>query len=164
MSQLVHNDVPPVAIEGMAADTQQNSDTVSAFVKSGEGPISFGRFVTAEGTEENPYSLKLPATAGEVSATGLGIAVVDVSIERAKGNVGTGYQDQESVPVMKKGRVWMVAEDQITAINQAAFVRFQNGVLGVVAGANTADHEPIAAKWVTTTAGAAELAILELDL
>jgi len=165
MSQTAHTQDPAVAIEGMEADTSLAKERVSALAVEA---IPFGHAVAVDGTAENPYTVVLPSTTGEVTdGSMLGVAVADVSIE-SDGGVGSGYPIDDAVPVLRKGRVWVIAEDAVPAVGTPAFVRFAAGGGGSVLGAFRTDADTASAvawpgaRFMTTTGGVNELAILEI--
>jgi hypothetical protein len=165
MSQTAHTQDPAVALEGMEADTSLAKERISGLATVA---IPFGHFVSAEGSAENPYAVELPdATAKVTDGRGLGVAVSDVSVE-SDGGAGNGYEIDDAVPILRRGRVWVISEDAVAAVGTPAFVRFAAGGGGSVLGAFRTDADTASAvglpgaRFMTTSAGAGELVVLEL--
>ncbi len=124
------------------------------------GVIPFGAFVT-KGSGEG--LAVLPDATGEVT----GLAGLGVTVRSHTQPQDAGYADEDVMPVMKKGRVWVPVEDAVVA-ESAAFVRFVAGE-GEALGAFRSDADGTDAvalpnaKFVTDAA-AGELAMLDLNL
>lgn len=109
------------AVAGALVDAQLHN------IRSGvaEIAIPFGRLVsrgTAAGT------CKLPTTAGEVTATGMGVAV------RVQSNVGDSsdvlqYEDERNVSFIDFGVVYVLLDENVTA-GAAAYARYAAGGQG----------------------------------
>lgn len=155
----VSND-PAIAREGQAASINR-LDTVSYLNLSG-GDIPYGRVVvmdTADG------SARLPALTGEITGgTALGITIADSS----KAPNAGGYADNDQLPILRKGQIYMIAEDAVAAGGDV-FVRFSASggeSLGRVrSDADTSDAVALpGARYLSSTSGADELVIVELNL
>lgn len=151
--------------EGARADMRPH-DVVSMVCNDANGNIKPGRFVTRGATDRE---VVLPDATGEVSAAGLlqGVALWDPTREYIAANLGA-YLETETVPVMRKGTVWMIAEDAVVDGGEV-FVRFSAGAgeeLGRVrSDADTADA--VAAPrcyFRSTTTGANQLVKVEINL
>lgn len=173
MSQTSVSDVPAQAFEGMVRDIAMVKDTISRLANEAATPfIPFGKAVVKlTGDADNQCSL--PAATADVTDRMLGIAVADVGIEEDSSIAWGHYKAGLAVPVLSKGRIWVIAEDQVTDISLPVFVRFTDpGGSAPLASlgsfrtdADTADAvEQPACRWRTTTAGAGELAVVEINL
>lgn len=108
---------------------------------------------------------RLPRATGEITGgTDLGISIGDSSYPN---DSGTGYADNKSVPIMRKGRIWVRTED-ICAEGGAVFVRFTDPQTGYGLGSFRSDADgsdavalPGARYWLTSAA--AGLNIVELN-
>jgi len=81
--------------------------------KRAQEPIAFGSYVSFIGED-----CELSDTTGEVTGRQGGIALIDQSKPS-----GAGYVAGDMVRVMRKGRVWVATEQQVTA-QASAFTRF----------------------------------------
>lgn len=169
MSQLVHTQDFEPAVEGHVADLGPN-DIISGFVVSGEGPVGFGLLVSAEGTHENPDGVQLPQASADVTANARGVSVADQSIEATVvGGGTTGFQDQATLGIIRKGRVWVRVEDAVTPAS-TVFVRHTADTapldkLGSFrSNASGGDAVALPGARFKTSAAAGELALLDLDL
>ncbi len=186
MSQTVVDDEPVQAYEGKAQHGGQYPTTFVSYIAS--ELIYFGKAVsllsTAElaigGADGGPQSIKLPAATTDVSTNLFqGVAKADPSVQRTR---TAGVDDdfgafiaETTVPVMKKGRIWVVVTTAITSINDGVFVQFQvpGGSppalqLGSFDSATTANNEEITSNNVSwaaaTTIGSQNFGLLELNL
>lgn len=165
--QLAYNNFPDQAREGFLVDTSPVRDIVSRLA---EVVIPFGKFVVATiGQSED--LVKLPTAATDISVAGLGagVAIADTSKETPDGATRGEFAIDDAVPVIRKGRIWVLAEDEVTDLDKPVFVRFVAAGLEVLGSfrtdADTADAEELTkARWRSRTVGAGQLAILEIDL
>ena len=160
MTQTAVSQVPAVAREGMRADSGFG-DVLSRIA---EVDIPAGRVVTL-GTDIG--EAKLPVATGNITdGSQLGISLFDAS--REPHTTTAEYDATDMIPVLRKGRVWMVAEDAVAEGN-SVFVRFTAGgaeELGRVrSDADTADAVALpGAIFRSTTTGADELVLVEVNL
>lgn len=164
MSQLSYSIDPTRAIEGMLADTGMNRDVLSRLAN---GDIPFGRFVVRNAAD-NESQVRLPTLTGEVTGNTGGFAIADVSIESPQiGGDGGAYAAEDSVPVLKRGRIFLVPEDAVTK-GDPVFVRFAAGTfpnLGAVrSDADTATAVQLPGAFFDEDAGAGELCVVDLNL
>lgn len=125
-------------------------------------PIPFGRGVI-EGASV-PLGI-LP------SVTGFIMAGVSLFKEKVVPNDGTGakYEAGEAISVLRKGRIWVLAEDVIS-LDSDVYLRHTLGAADEVPGrfrtdADSAKGDQITnARWVSETTGADELAQLEINI
>lgn len=162
MSQTAYTQDPAVAVEGLLYDLSPRNDIVSGIATEA---IPFGRavaYVTGGLASERPPHLALTAVAADVN-TGIfvGITRNEVTLEDPG-----GYAINAAVSVLRAGRIWVLAEDAVT-FGGKVFARI------------TADTRPIGrlrsdgdtgeaieipgALWRSTTGGADEYAVVELN-
>lgn len=134
-------------------------------------PVPFGRAL-AEGSSDNVAAL--PSVTGFVFA--------GVSVNRAKSRPRdnsasipvTGdatWKASESMPVLRKGRIWVIPEDAVTKNTSGVYVRFTQGAsanqtVGRFRGSadsGKTDQITSGARWLTS-ASAGQLALLEINL
>ena len=152
------NDYMEKGLAGQLADIGR-ADVVTRVNASG-GNIPFGVFVTKGANEGEAV---LPDASGEV--TGLvGLGVVGRSHTQPEGE---GYADQDPMPIIKKGRVWVPVEDAVTA-ETAAFVRFvaagDEQLGGFRSDADGGDAVALPGAKFTSDAAVGELAMLDINL
>lgn len=113
-------------------------------------------------------------SAGDLSPTNFkGIAIADITKEATSNDYGE-YVQYDQVPVMKRGRIWVVSADAVDDLSKSVYVRFQNGsstppadTLGSFRATANADYEALTtgAKWVAgTQIGTTYYGLLELNL
>jgi hypothetical protein len=104
---------PPIGAPGLEYDDSY-SDIVTLIATVA---IPFGRLVyeSAEG------KCALPTGSGNVTGGKTGIALID----HMKAS-GVGYEIGDAVRVMKRGRAWVLTEEQL-AFGDTLFARFQAG-------------------------------------
>jgi hypothetical protein len=175
MSQTAVAVEPAEAYEGKVENSIMYPTTFVSFVAS--ALIYFGKFVALKAATEltkGNQEIKLPAAATDVTGLlGAGVAIADVTKEPIADTYG-GYVAKDSVPVMRKGRIWVVSEDAVDDLTKAVFVRWQvPGVtppaasLGSFAATTSANHAqaPATYKWVAaTTIGSVNYGLLEINL
>lgn len=159
MSQTAYSVNQGVALEGGLYDIGEN-DTMSYLVQDAAG-ISFGKGVS-QGTADD--QAKLPAAAGDVTTTFLGVSQAVQGIEADSSGV-VKYLQKAAMSVVKKGRVWVKVEDAVTA-QGAVYVRHAAGGLGVgsFAGAAGTGLALLPGAKYITSASANGLAVVELNL
>lgn len=149
-------------VEGAVAQGYPSA-IVTGWVDETDG-IKPGRFVRGTGTDGD---VELPDATGEVTAVGSlrGVSVLDFGREALPNGV---YADNEPLPILRKGRVFMVAEDAVTA-DTPVFVRFSvsgSEELGRVRS-DADGTDAVAApgcSFVTSTTGNDELCVVEVNL
>lgn len=142
------------AFPGMLAD-MFHADFVS---KVSAEDIPFGRLLS-RGTGDDV--VKLPASAGDITGGAIGISV-HTHKEPVAGVAQ--YVAKETIPVLKKGRIWVQVEDAV-ADGGDVHVRYVagTGVVGGFLGAAVSSETAILpnAKYVTS-ASAGGLAVVEI--
>lgn len=99
------------------------TDVVTRIVQDTNGDIKPGRFVTRGSADK---TVVLPDATGEVSAAGL-IQGASMYVKgREMGGTAGEFADGDPIPVMRKGEMWMIAEDAV-ADGGAVFARFVAG-------------------------------------
>jgi hypothetical protein len=162
MSQTSYPQYQDPAIAGQKADIG-NDDVVSA---NADDAALDGHFLTLGAGEGK---CKQPAAAADITNVqkALGVAVRSLAREMEIGNTDPAqYKAGAMVPVMKKGRLWVVVEDAITVGTSTVNVRYAGtGNKGAFLGAAVAMETAVldGAKWIKGTSGAG-LALLELSL
>lgn len=174
MSQLVYNNFPGETQEGSIVDSSPLRDIITRIAKQAATPfIPFGKLVVKPLTDADDIA-KLPSLTTEITTVGLvlGVAIADTSLELPEGATFGHYVEDKAVPIMRKGRIKVIAEDEVTDLNKPVFVRFAdpgvtppNASLGSFrTDADVADAVAIVgARWRTTTVGTFQLAVLEVD-
>lgn len=180
MSQATVNDEPGQAYAGKVHLSGQFPS--SALSRLASELIYFGKLVSPLSTGDltvGDQSVKLPTSAADIllAAQGGGISQADPSVERTKtagvlDNFGA-FLDESSLPVMRKGQIWVEVEAEVTDLSAGVFVRFQNAgtipeaALGSLTPTNTADHEPApeGMVWVgAVTVGSQNFGLLSVNL
>lgn len=143
--QGTYRDRMRAAVAGMQADMTPSS----VESRIAEAAINFGLPV-AQGAESDKGG-KLPTT----TQVTLGVAMHDRSVNGANLN---GYADGESMRVMTKGKIWVVASVAVVP-GDPVWVTPTTGAWAKAVGASNIQLPN--ARWAST-AGIGELAILEL--
>lgn len=133
----------PVARAGLVADSGIVQDVISRLAEDAAGARA-GTFVVP-GTDAETQAVA-PTATGEISdGDGLGVVMYDASKEPARTAAaiaaGAEYDDEDMLPVVSKGRVWVLCDDAATIVaNTPAFVRHVAGA-GEVLGAFREDAD-----------------------
>lgn len=153
---------------GAIADSAMVQDIESH--KNPTAEVKFGHVVTKGAADGDVIH---PDAAAKVTDEKLvrGIVVASHEIESRAASTGLpGYPQYSVVPVMRKGRIWVRAEDTITegtsTVNARVAANGGNTQLGGLRGAADSTFSAVLpkSKWKTSTSGAGQLAILEIDL
>ena len=170
MSQTAYQNFPDAAFEGLRAD----SGAVDIVSRLAEVIVPFGKLVVAS-TGQSEDLAKLPTATADITTKGLvhGIAIADPSKEGAAADLFGQYAVDQAIPVMRKGRIFVIAEDEVTDLDKPVFVRFADAggsppdaSLGSFrTDLDVADAVELPqARWRSRTVGTFQLAILEIDL
>lgn len=118
MSQIVVNDAPAVAFEGMLHDRPE-------LIKSGlaAAVVYFGKALSQLKTDLSLPPVVRMYTAGEVFA---GIAVAETTLERVDGAPAGEFVQGGAVQRLMKGRIWVKSADAIDDLTKSVFVRSAN--------------------------------------
>jgi len=166
MSQLVYNIDTTIAVEGNLADTGMRVDVISRVALA---PLPCARLLVIDTTASlEDRGVQLPTTDFTGLGTVEGILIWDGG--KVKDPVtGFNYEAGDELPVLRSGRVWVLAENASPRGGQA-FARFTSGGGGSVLGrirsnADTGSAAAIpSARFTTTTTGTDELVIVEINL
>ncbi|WP_448510332.1 structural cement protein Gp24 [Immundisolibacter sp.] len=164
MSQLSYSIDQAVGFEGQLADLMfKNVES-----KTAEGEILIGKVVTQGSSLDQVVH---PDAAAKITDLKLvkGVAIHQHNAEQ-KYPAGSGnysYLDKSAIPVLTKGKVWVLAEDIITAATSTVNCRYagvgsKGALRGAAVGAETAVLPN--AKWKTSTTAVNQLAQLEINL
>ena len=137
MAQTVHATEMPVARAGHVADLS-NTDIISRLAEDAAG-AGAGRLVVA-GTDAENQAVAPTATGDVTGGDALGVVKYDATKEPARTAAalaaGNEFDIEDTLPVVQKGRVWVLCDAGATIVaNTAAFVRFASGAGGSVLGA-----------------------------
>lgn len=159
MSQTAYQQDPTVALEGQLVDTSFAKDIVTGIA---EVAIPFGRFVhrsVAGAADDRPPVVDVPRLTGEVTGgTLIGVAMSDVTLEETT----TGWLANETVRIMRSGRIWMIAEDAVT-YGAPVFVRFTGNEGQVRSDVDGGAAVALPGASFRSIAGAGELVIVEYN-
>jgi hypothetical protein len=153
---------------GMISDTAEVQDIETFY--SVDGPVNFGSVVTRGSVEG---SCAAPTTDGGVTDEKLVKGIVVATHEQISAYPGTNpetpaqYMAKMPIPVMRKGRIWVQVEDQVTEGTSVPHVRIGGtGVVGAIRASDDGANASVLprAKFKTSTTGPNQLAILEIDL
>ncbi len=142
---------------GMIADAAIVQD-IETFYNPAEAAF-FGR-VVSRGADFN--LIVHPAAAASITdeklVRGIVVATHEHVSKTFSDGLGGSYGINHPIPVMRKGRIWVLAEDVVTEGTSTVNVRY--------AGAAVASETAVLpkSKWKTSTTAANALAVLEIDL
>lgn len=161
MSQTAYTVDPAVGREGALVDASLAKDVLS---RAAEGAINAGRFVI-NGTSVGRQA-KVPAASGDITANKvLGVTLYDAAKETAEPE----FADEDELPILASGKVWMLTEDAMTAGNPV-FVRHTAGGAGQVPGRIRSDLDTNKAialpevRLLTSSSGVDGLVQVQLNL
>lgn len=145
----------PVAFAGMLADSTI-TDKVSF---SAEAAVPFASFVVL-GTNKERQVLAASTSAGQAALT-VGVALASHTIEQSSSGVAQ-YGATVTVPVLKRGRVYVLTDDAVAA-GAVANLKLSSGkATDEVVAAGIEAFTQFTARFVTGTT-AAGLAIMEIN-
>lgn len=125
--QTAHDTSPAVAAEGLVSGNFDFKQILSGIVDATNGAVQFGRLVrvkTAPAAGSLPV-VELPDATGEVTGdSALGVVVRDLENEVPASGVFAGYGTGDICSVLRKGRIWVISEDAVSAVMAPVFVRF----------------------------------------
>ena len=153
-----------VAREGMIADATYYKDVAS--LKAAAGPVFIGRVVTrGTDSEDIVHPDAIAEVTNELAVRG--VVLHAHNNESKRDELDASWPEGSVVPVMRKGRVWVKALTNATEQSGSVHVVVDGSEpLGALRG--TADSTNTAvlpkARWITSTSGADQLAVLELGL
>lgn len=148
--------------DGMLADMGPK-EVIS---RAAEGAVPFGKFVVL-GTDKDNQA-KLPAASGDIVAQKvLGVSLHDHARESQNDGLAAGYLTKESMSILKKGMVYVTAEEAVTPSDTVYVRHTVNGALTVGSVRKDADTDKavaLAGLRFMSSAGAGELVKLSVDL
>lgn len=156
--QTDYNDLA-VQVEGGLGDSSFGMEIVS---RKAAVAITFGKGVIATANEGETT---LP------SATGFIFTGVSIQSQKAQTNAAAAaqYNIDDAVPVLRKGRIWVLAETVVDP-TQPVYLRHTANAGTTAPGrfgntADTANADQIAnARWLTKTTAIDQLALLEINM
>ena len=154
MAQLSYSQYQDAGFAGMLYDTGDNN--VMSY--AAEAAVGFGKPVTL-GTNKESEVNPVTTSVGQ-AALAVGIALASQTVEQTSGGVAQ-YAATETVPVIKRGRVWVETDDAVTA-GAVANLKLSNGKFtdeAVTTGIEA--FTQFTARFITSTAGAG-LAVVEI--
>jgi len=161
MSQSAYTDDLPVAIEGMLADSSQTKDVLS--LNNKDTLVFIGKFV-AKGTLDN--EIIHPAAATDITDVkkARGVVLHSHANESIAGSAAPSYAIQRSVPVLAKGRMWVVFEDAPSVLVQPS-VRFAGvGQAGAFRNTPVGGETALLPDAKVLAVAAGNFALIQIDL
>lgn len=133
--------LPDLAYAGMVGDSWSGTDIATALV--GTGGVNPGTVVdagSASVTKLTAANLQTDGYSGDITLAGVaGVVVREMSIEPSEGSDPL-YAEGDYASVLKKGRVWIVAEDDSFTVGQHPYIRHtasgDNTTLGAAASSS----------------------------
>jgi hypothetical protein len=165
--QLAYTINQAVARVGQLADASMVKDVQS--FKAATVPMFYGR-VASRGASTDAVIHPTTEAGVENPLLVRGIVIASHEIESQTGSAEPSYPAESVVPVLRKGRVWVLSENAVTEGTSVPFVRHAvdggNTAIGKVrAGTATgATGELPTAKFLSSTTGANQLVLLQIDL
>lgn len=157
-------------VSGTAFTAVGTTNCSVADVILNETNVPFGVLVVEDTTGLSDDRAHLPQATGDITTVGkvAGLAIHTHAVEQNKGGINNlGYEPQSAMSVMRKGRAYVEVEDAVLK-GGLPFVRFVAGAseqLGAFrSDADTADAVALPNARFVTSAGAGELAIVEINL
>ena len=154
MSQTTVTQYGTAGFAGLLYDTGDN-DILSY---SAEGAVGFGVPVKL-GTDKERQAAALTTAVGQ-AALAVGVSVASQTVEQTSAGVAQ-YADKQTVPVIKRGRIWMMTNDAVVAGATANLVLANSTVTDAAVAAGIEAFTQFSAKFVTGTS-AAGLAVVEI--
>jgi hypothetical protein len=149
-----------VTMYGAAATVGMLGDTgyTDKLSYSAEAAVGFGVPVQL-GTNKERQVKVLTTSVGQ-AALAVGVSVASMVVEQTSGGVAA-YAQYDTVPMLKKGRIWMLTDDAVVA-GSVANLKLSSGLVTdeSVAGGIEAFTQ-FSAKFLTATSGSA-LALVEI--
>lgn len=157
-------------VSGVVFTYADTVNVTSVDVILNETNIPFGVGVVEDLTGLSDDRAHLPQATGDITTVGsfAGIAVHTHAVEQNKGGINNlGYEPQSAMSLMRRGRVYVEVEDAVVK-GGLPFVRFVAAAseqLGAFrSDADTSDAVALPNARFVTSAGAGELAIVEINL
>lgn len=154
MAQLSYSQYQPAGFAGQLYDIGTNN----VISYAAENAILFGRPVTL-GTNAEAEVRVVTTSAGQ-AALAIGIAVASHTVGQTSGGLAQ-YANGETVPVIKRGRVWVETNDAVTAGAVANLHLASSRFTDEAVGAGIEAFTQFSARFITSTSGAG-LAVVEI--
>jgi len=168
MRQLSYSVNQSAAKVGQLADLGLAKDIVTGYNPVAGEEAKFRHFITKV---SGVNGVKRPPAAGDVTDLKLakGVVVASEAIVSDPSVADAQYPVKSAVSILKKGRIWVIAEDAVTAGTSGVHVRIAGtGNLGAFRGASvvaeTAQLPDAQGKWLSSTTAPGQLALLEINL
>lgn len=157
-------------VTGVAFTAVGTTNASVAAIILNEANVPFGVLVVEDTTGLSDDRAHLPQATGDITTVGkvAGIALHTQFVEQSVGGTNNlGYDPQSSMNVLRKGRAYVLVEDAVVK-GGLPFVRFVAAAseqLGAFrSDADTSDAVALPNARFVTSAGAGELAIVEINL
>jgi len=155
MSQTAVNTYQPAAFNGMLADLSALNDEMSY---AAQAAVPFGAFV-ALGTNKEKQVTPVTTSVGQ-AALAVGVAIATHTVEQSSAGVAQ-YAIADTVPMLKRGRVWLLTDDAVVA-GAVANLKLSSGrVTDEAVTTGIEAFTQFSARFITGTSGSA-LAIVEI--
>lgn len=150
---------------GLAGGLADSGFTDKVTGKNTAAAVEFGRYVCRGDADGR---IKAPALATDVTDEKVlgGIVLRDGLVVNFGIAGNAAYAQNNAVPVLKRGRVWVICDGAVTAGTSGVFVRYAGtGVKGGIGGTSTGGETAALprARWLTSAADGG-LAQLEINL
>jgi hypothetical protein len=157
-------------VSGVAFTAVGTTNCSIANVILNELNVPFGVLVVEDTTGLSDERAHLPQATGDITTVGkvAGISVHNHGVEQNKGGINNlGYEPQSAMNLLKKGRIYVTVEDAVVK-GGLPFVRFVAGATEQLGSfrsdADTADAVALPNASYVTSAGAGELAVVEVNI
>jgi len=155
MSQTTMNTYQPAAFNGMLADLSNLNEVMSY---AAQVAVPFGSFVTL-GTNKEKQVAPVTTSVGQ-AALAVGVAIASHTVEQTSAGVAQ-YAIADTVPVLKRGRFWVVTDDAVVA-DAVANLKLSSGrVTDEAVTTGIEAFTQFSARFITGTSGSA-LALVEI--
>ncbi len=147
-----------------ATEADADLSLVATTANTTSSPILFGRGLAQVLTDAEKISL--PSLTGFLFA---GVSVQSQVVTPNDDGIAK-YENGVAVPVLTKGRIWVLAEDAVTSLDDSVYLRHTaNGAVNVSGrfrtDADTARADQISnARWLSLTTAINQLAVLEINM
>jgi len=147
-----------------ATEADADLSLVATTPNTTSSPILFGRGLAQVLTDAEKVSYP--------SLTGFLFAGISIQSQIARPNDDgiAKYEDGTSIPTLTQGRIWVLAEDVISSLDDSVYLRHTaNGAVNIAGrfrtDADTARADQIAnARWLSLTTAVNQLALLEINM
>lgn len=169
-SLTIQADVAGTAFTIAVSDDGAGTDLTLANQIPNQQAVGFGKFVVQDVESGQDQKAHLPYAAAQITGNrALGFAKHDHAVEQANPTSNNvGYETQASLPVIKKGQMYIEMEDAFTPVNDV-YIRFVAGTGGTALGAARTDADTASAALlpssrIRNSGTAGDLAIIDINL